>query len=355
MLGASRDLDGDVDLAQLDLQDARSLGHMSFTVGAALADHCLDLLELARMQRLECEVLQLPLHRVDTEPVRERRIDLERLFRLLDLLLLAEVLDLAQVVQPVGQLDQDHTHVCRHRDDQLPVVLGLGLLTALELHARQLRDALDELRNLVAELGTDTFQLDVGVLDDVVQERRGDRLVVESELGADLGDPPGVEHELLTRTALLPLVGAGGEKEGPPDQVSIDAGVVGGDSRNQLVDELLMLFMSLNDSHTLSVLRGYLAPFPRSRGRNSRAGTGVPMMKEIRPCTGTDADKNAEPPCEQHGSSLRSTLSPGPARSARPFAEPLSAPPASTRSRTFRADRSRARGTPGHRPQAAGP
>ena len=169
MLRAARDLHGDVDLAQLDLQDPCGLGDVSFTVGAALADHCLDLLELAGMQRLECEVLQLPLHRVDTEPVRERRIDLERLFRLLDLLLLAEVLDLAQVVQPVGQLDQDHAHVRRHRDDQLAVVLGLRLFAALELHARQLRDALDELRDLVAELGTDAFQLDLGVLDDVVE------------------------------------------------------------------------------------------------------------------------------------------------------------------------------------------
>ena len=49
------------------------------------------------MQRLEREVLELPLERVDAEPVRKRRVDLERLPRLLDLLLLAEVLDRADV------------------------------------------------------------------------------------------------------------------------------------------------------------------------------------------------------------------------------------------------------------------
>ena len=139
-------------LLELELQHPRGFDDVALAVGAALADHRLDLLVLARMQRLEREVLQLPLHRVDAEPVCERRIDLERLFRLLDLLLLAEVLDLAQVVQPVGQLDQDHAHVRRHRDDQLAVVLGLRLFAALELNARQLRDALDELRDLVAEL-----------------------------------------------------------------------------------------------------------------------------------------------------------------------------------------------------------
>ena len=64
--------------------------------------------------------------------MRERRVDLERLLRLLHLLLLAEVLDRAQVVEAVGELDQDDADVLRHRDDHLAVVLGLGLLAALE-------------------------------------------------------------------------------------------------------------------------------------------------------------------------------------------------------------------------------
>src|SRR6185369_9478609 len=111
-----------------------------------------DLLVLARMQRLEREILELPLERVDAEAMREWRVYLERLLRLLDLLLLAEVLDRAHVVEAVGELDQDHADVLRHRDNHLPVVLRLRLLAALELDARQLRHALDELRDLVAEL-----------------------------------------------------------------------------------------------------------------------------------------------------------------------------------------------------------
>src|SRR5262245_21235361 len=100
------------------------------------------------MKRLERKLLELPLQRVDAEAMRERRIDLERLARLLELLLLAEVLDRAQVVQAVGELDQDDPQVLRHRDDQLAIVLGLRVLAALELDARQLRDALDELCDL---------------------------------------------------------------------------------------------------------------------------------------------------------------------------------------------------------------
>ena len=76
--------------------------------------------------------------------------------------------------------------VPRHRQDHLPVVLGLGLLAALELDSRQLRDAVDELRDLVAELGVDLVERDVGVLDDVVEERSRDRLVVELSSSAQM-------------------------------------------------------------------------------------------------------------------------------------------------------------------------
>ena len=172
------------------------------------------------------QILELPLERVDAEPVRERRVDLERLLRLLHLLLLAEVLDRAHVVQPVGELDQDDADVLRHRDDHLAVVLGLGLLAALEAGPRQLRDALDELRDLGAELRAQLVELDVGVLDDVVEERRGDRLLVEMELGADLRDRPGMVDERLAGAARLAAVTVLGEVERARDQLLVDAGVV---------------------------------------------------------------------------------------------------------------------------------
>ena len=120
------------------------------------------------MQDLEGEVLELPLERVDTEAMSQRRVDLERLARLLHLLLLAQVLDRAHVVQAIGELDQDHPHVGRHRHDHLAVVLRLGLLAALELDPGQLGDALDQARDLLAELVAQLGDRDAGVLDDVV-------------------------------------------------------------------------------------------------------------------------------------------------------------------------------------------
>ena len=165
MLRAARDVGRDVGLLELLLQLRRRLLDLGLAVGPPVGDHRLDLGVLARVEDLEGEILELPLERVDAEPVRERRVHLERLLRLLHLLLLAEVLDRAHVVEAVGELDQDHAHVLRHRHDHLAVVLGLGLLAALEADPRQLRHALDELGDLGAELRPQLVEVGLGVLD----------------------------------------------------------------------------------------------------------------------------------------------------------------------------------------------
>ena len=143
-------------LSSSSVEDRGGLVDLRLAIGAPIGDHRLDLGVLARVEDLEREVLELPLDRVDAEPVRERRVDLERLLRLLHLLLLAEVLDRPHVVEAVGELDQDDAHVLGHRDDHLAVVLGLRLLAAREADARQLGDALDEVRDLRAELGANS-------------------------------------------------------------------------------------------------------------------------------------------------------------------------------------------------------
>ena len=241
---------------------------MTFPVGAPLGDHRLDLGVLARVERLEGEVLELPLERVDTEPMRERRIDLERLLRLLDLLLLAQVLDRAEVVEAVGELDDDDAFSSLgHRRDHLAVVLGLRLLACLELDARQFRDAVDERGDLVAELLAQGAELDAGVLDDVVEERGGDRLLVEPQAGADRGDADRVRDEGLAGAALLPLVRSGGEPERTRDQLDVDVGALGGELGEEPFEELFVPFTCRNRRHRLSVLRGFRA-IPC--GRNGR-------------------------------------------------------------------------------------
>ena len=224
-------------------------------VGAPVGDHRLDLGVLARVQDLEGQVIELPLHRIDAEPVRERRIHLERLLRLPHLGLLALVLDRAHVVEPVGELDQDDPNVLRHRHDHLAEVLGVGLLAGLEGRPGQLGDPLDQLGDLIAELRPDVVGLGLCVLDDVVQERGRERLLVEVELGADLRDRPRVVDERLAGAACLPGVCRRREAEGAGEELLVDPGVVLLGCSDQLVDEVLVMPIDVNHSHTFSVLR----------------------------------------------------------------------------------------------------
>ena len=243
-------------------QNVGRLGDVAFAVGAPLGDHRLDLRVLARVQRLEGEVLELPLERVDAEPVRERRVDLERLPRLLDLLLLAEVLDRAEVVEAVGELDEDDAHVLGHRHDHLPVVLGLRLLAGLELDARQLGDAVDERGDLVAELLAQRVELDAGVLDDVVEQRGGDGLLVEAQPRADRGDADGMRDERLARAALLALVRGCGEAKGARDELDVDVCALCGELGEQRFEELFVPLTCLQRRHCLSVLPGFGGVMP---------------------------------------------------------------------------------------------
>ena len=167
----------------------------------------------------------------------ERRVDLERLARLLELLLLPQVLDRPHVVQPVGELDEDDAMVLRHRHDHLAVVLRLRLLTALEVDPGQLRDALDEPGHLVAELVAHLLDRRVRVLDDVVEDAAGDRRVVALELGEDQRDAERMEDEVLPAPSLLVLVCLRGEAVRALQKIPIDIGVV----RRHLGQELVEL------------------------------------------------------------------------------------------------------------------
>ena len=65
----------------------------------------------------------------------------------------------------------------------------------------------------------------------------------------------GMVDELLARAPLLALVGGRGVAEGARDQVAIEVRVVLGDLGDQLVDEVLMSFRSLEQRHNQMVLR----------------------------------------------------------------------------------------------------
>ena len=145
--------------------------------------------------------------------MRDRRVDLEGLLGLLDLLLLRQPVERAHVVQAVGELDQDDPDVRGHRHEHLAVVLGLRLVARLEDDAGELGDAVDEAGDLVAERLADLVQRRGRVLDGVVQQGGAQRLGVQPHAGADLRHADRVHDEVLAGLAALVGVVLAGEHE----------------------------------------------------------------------------------------------------------------------------------------------
>ena len=109
--------------------------------------------------------------------------------------LLGQVMERPHVVEPIRELHQDDADVIHHRQQHLAEVLSLALLAGRERNGADLRDALDDVRDLGAEELGDAFRGRQGVLDDVVQEAGGDRHDVELHVGEEVGhlqrDGPG--------------------------------------------------------------------------------------------------------------------------------------------------------------------
>ena len=217
--------DDGLDLRGLELLADRrgDLGQVGVPRRRALGDQPHDLVVALRVQRREREVLELPLDRVHAQPVGQRGEDLQRLARLLLLLLGREEAQRAHVVQPVGQLDDQHPRVAGHRDDHLADRLGLGRVAQLDLV--DLGDAVDEVGDLGAEVGGDRVQGDAGVLDRVVQQRGHQRRGVHAQAGQDRGDGQRVGDVGVAALALLRGVGGLGDVVGPLQQRQVGLGV----------------------------------------------------------------------------------------------------------------------------------
>jgi hypothetical protein len=166
----------------LDLVD--HLGEVLVAGRRTLRDKPDDLVVQLGVEGGEGEVLDLPLEGVHAEPVGQRCVDLQRLA--CDALTLGVITESPHVVEAVGELDDEDPDVLRHRDHHLADGLGLGRFAVLDLV--ELGQAVDEHRDLVAEVGAQLLQRVGGVLDGVVQEGGTQRRRRHAELGEDRRD-----------------------------------------------------------------------------------------------------------------------------------------------------------------------
>ena len=94
----------------------------------------------------------------------------------------------AHVVQPVGELHQQHADVVGQRQQELAQVLRGALVLRLRLDLAELGHPVDQPRDVLAEQLLDLLGRGERVLDRVVEDGGGDRLVVELEVGEDARD-----------------------------------------------------------------------------------------------------------------------------------------------------------------------
>ena len=150
-----------------DLVD--DISQILFALGCPLRDEAVDLLIDIRVQRLERQLLKLPLHHVHAEAMSQGCIDLQRLLRLLCRRLGGHEPPRAGIMQSVAELDEQHTDIAAHRDEHLAQRLRLG--SSAVVHLVELGDAVNEVGNRLAILGSELLKRVVRVLDRVMQQR----------------------------------------------------------------------------------------------------------------------------------------------------------------------------------------
>ena len=221
VLRAPGDLGLDPRLGEAGANDGEYVGELDFAPRGACGDHLSDLTESLRVERLEREILQLPLHFLDPEPVRQRRVDVPSLLCGPALLPLGHHRQRPHVVEPVGQFDDEHPPVAGHRDEHLAHRRGLLRLFRIETEPVQLRNPVHNRRHRRAELRLDLGETRSGVLDGVVQQRRGRAHRVQAEIGDDGRDRYRMGDVRLAREPVLALVSLRRESMGTPNEVEI--------------------------------------------------------------------------------------------------------------------------------------
>ena len=164
----------------------------------------------------------------------QRRIDVERLLRRHPARLRRPMRQRAHVVQPVGELDQQHPHVVGDGQKQLAQVLGLLRLLGDEVELFELGQALDQDADVVTEQAVDLGAGGVGILDGVVQQCRRDGGIIELQIGEDRSHLQRVREIRVAGGALLLAMGPHGIDIGAVEQVLVGGGVVLFDPVDQL-------------------------------------------------------------------------------------------------------------------------
>ena len=205
-------------------------------VAAGALERFLEHAVALRIERPEAEVLEFELHGVEAEALGERRVDIEGLTRDRAAADRAHALDGPHVVQPVGELHEDHAQIAHHREQHLAERLRLRFLAALELDLVELGDAVDELGDRRAEACCELFFGDRRVFYDVMQDRCDDGVGIDAQLREDVGGGDRMGDVGLASLAFLATVRLGTELRRLADALDLVGGQVGAGGAQEVLE-----------------------------------------------------------------------------------------------------------------------
>ena len=133
----------------------------------------------------ETEVLQFALYLVESESVCQRSIDIECLTCNLIPFVGSLSTEGTHVMEAVGYLDKYDTDVITHREQEFLEVLSLSRSMVTENTTGNLRQSVNDLRNLRTEHIFDVLDCVVGILNYIVEQCRTDGCTAKSNLGTD--------------------------------------------------------------------------------------------------------------------------------------------------------------------------
>ena len=137
-----------------------------------------------RIEILHAEVIHFNLDLGNTEPVSKRSIDIHGLACLLNLLLCSLILKSSEVMQTVGQLNDDNSDVLCHGKEHLTKVLSLNLYLILrQRQLGQLCNAINKKRNLRRKLLLDILTRLLGIFDNIMKETCNNGLFIHLKAG----------------------------------------------------------------------------------------------------------------------------------------------------------------------------
>lgn len=166
VLRPARHIGLDVQVFQIIMDLGDDLLEVDFALPCTVRHEHDDLVVDLRVEHLEAQFLELRLDGVHAEAVGERRIDVERLARLLLRTRRLDVPPGARVVHTVGEFDDEHAHIAAHRHDHLADRLRLRGIAII--HLRELRDAIHETGHGIAEFRTALVERVIGIFHRVV-------------------------------------------------------------------------------------------------------------------------------------------------------------------------------------------